>query len=471
MWVSKYNIIAKLNRPVSRFSHIIVNTLTGSIDALDKPSLITIEAVQAGSAHDQEQELIVQALKYRGYLYENKWDEEKKVQVTVRAMQESGFLGKYPVFIVLTSYNCNLSCPYCFQRKTKATSAVITSAQIERVFQSIAVLARGYEKQNVTVDVMGGEPLLPGIRYESAIKEILARASESGFRVRITSNGTGLKQYVNILANDVVQGVQVTVDGPPHVQDVRRASRNQQRTTDAVVVGIQEAVQRGINVSARTNVDSANMDELPALASFYEDRGWLAQSNFFAYLSPVHDHSCIGECHVDGELELFEKYLKIIDESPIVERVFRANNFAAHRWLGSALRDAESPVPRMYRCEGNVNQFVFDAEGKVYPCLESAGSKEHSVGVYEPALVLQEAKLAKWRRKVTDIPKCKECVVRFACAGGCLWHAVSQPGGDMRSVACEPTEEEIRLYLERRGHELLEGALKGGVAQTAKKLQ
>ncbi|NEV60351.1 radical SAM/SPASM domain-containing protein [Thiorhodococcus minor] len=468
MFASKYNIITKLNRPVSCYSHIILNTLTGSMDALDQPSLRTIEALQAGAPLNREQERIAASLKHRGYFYDNRLDEERKVYLTVGAMKESGFIDKNPVFIILTSYNCNLACPYCFQQKTKPVSSVITPKQIENVFRAITHLARDYERDNVRIDLMGGEPLLPGVHYEQAVKEILARAAVEGFRVHITSNGTFLKDYVSILADNAVHSVQITVDGPPSVQEVRRPTKDRQRTSDMIFAGINEALQKGIRVSARTNLDHTNIEHLPALASFYEENGWLAHGNFLAYVSPVHDHSCIKGFPVDGELGLFEKYLELVNRYPSLDRAFQANNFGAYRYLGCTLSGGESPVPRIYRCEANVNEFVFDSAGNIYPCLESAGSIEHAVGAYEPEFLLQEVKLAEWRRRqVTELPECNDCVVRFVCAGGCMWHAMSQAGGGARSVACEPTEEEIRLFLARRGHELLAPALGGRATEVS----
>jgi uncharacterized protein len=130
MFNSKYNIVEKLDHPVSRFSHLILNTLTGSMDALDQPSLRVLEAVQSGTTLDYEQQRIAALLKYRGYLYNSEIDEENKAKATARAMEESGFIGRYPQFFIMITYNCNLACPYCFQQKINPTGAVITPKQM-----------------------------------------------------------------------------------------------------------------------------------------------------------------------------------------------------------------------------------------------------------------------------------------------------------------------------------------------------
>jgi uncharacterized protein len=308
----------------------------------------------------------------------------------------------------------------------------------------------------VGIDLMGGEALLPGIRYKQAINAVLTQATTEGFRVRITSNGTFLKDYVNLLADNNVESVQITIDGPPNVQETRRPAKGHHRTSDMIFAGVNEALQRGIKVIARTNIDHTNIEQLLALASYYEDNGWQTHSGFFAYVSPVQDNSCLGCFPVDGELSLFERYLNLFDQYPHLDQAFQSNNFGVFRYLGNALSGGECPVPRIYRCEASVNEFVFDPAGNIYPCLESAGLVEHAVGKYEPTLLLEEEKLAKWRhRQVTELPQCNNCVVRFVCAGGCTWRAMSQPGGGTSSVACEPIEKEIRLYIARRGHELV----------------
>ena len=108
-----------------------------------------------------------------------------------------------------TNFNCNLNCVHC------ATSgnniAPMTKEQIFSVFDIL------YEHQIPELIITGGEPFI-----RKDIIQIIDRAKEMGFVIKVNSNGVVSKAYLDCLERNGVDELVFSLDGNPEFHDKAR---------------------------------------------------------------------------------------------------------------------------------------------------------------------------------------------------------------------------------------------------------
>ena len=110
----------------------------------------------------------------------------------------------------------------------------------------------------------GGEPLLARTRpiVEYFIGKALAAGPASFGAV---TNGTELAAFEQLLGPGKIDSLQITLDGPPSRHDARRIHADGSGSFEAIARNITLALELGVRVAVRTNVDRANIGDLPEL--------------------------------------------------------------------------------------------------------------------------------------------------------------------------------------------------------------
>jgi uncharacterized protein len=105
-------------------------------------------------------------------------------------------------------------------------------------------------------------------------------------------------------------------------------------------------------------------------------------------------------------------------------------------------------MPSIYYCEASGALFYcMGPDGFIYPCNQILGNPEWAIGSYYPALSIDASKEAMWQgRKVTNMPKCRECSIAFMCAGGCPVMAKRTTGSPTDSY-CGTSKAELASYI------------------------
>ncbi len=348
----------------------------------------------------------------------------------------------------ITSLDCNLACPYCFQRERADSVGFLTSRQVDLAIEAIRecearVEALAGKPTLPKISITGGEPLLQNGLSVEVLDYLMLRLDELGWPFSLTTNGTELGRFVD--RHDVTprcRNIQVTLDGPRNIHDLRRCFRGGQPSFDRIVAGMDSALAAGWNITLRVNLDLSNVAHLPELGFFIRDeKQWARNSKFSAYVSPVTDHGPL-ECDVGAsdEADLLKELLGVVDGAPWLRDVFDIRHFRGFNYVEQMLVGQTPRFPVITRCEAISGMYIFDPGGNIYVCLESVGEPLRRVGRYDPRLEIDHALATRWSdRQVLKIPECGECKIRFVCAGGCAIEA-SNKG---RDAACMPFLEEM----------------------------
>ena len=148
---------------------------------------------------------------------------------------------------------CNLKCKHCYQ--TGNETLEMTPAEIQYAIREITETLESWRENydiqfTPTVNITGGEPFL-----RTDIFEILAKINNAGFDIYLLTNGILIdKNRARALYDIGVKGVQVSLEGPPHIHEAIRG-RN---SYSGSVRGIKNLLDSGLEVTLNVTLSSLN---------------------------------------------------------------------------------------------------------------------------------------------------------------------------------------------------------------------
>jgi uncharacterized protein len=426
MILSKHNIVTKLRGSAKS---AIVNILSGSADILEPEKALEIES---GNFTNVEEYID------KGYLV----DEEKEHSLYTNAYLDfidQRETGEIQIFFV-PWYDCNFACSYCYQSGYENPRSIPSTELIDGFFDYIGKTFAGRKKY---ITLFGGEPLLPGEKYEASIASFLSKAKEKNLDVAIVTNGYSIPRYMKYLSDARIREVQVTLDGTAETHDKRRPLAGGGPTFDTIVRGIDMLIDAGINVNLRVVLDAENIGSLPALASFAIAKGWTSKSNFKTQIGRNYElHFCMkNPGALFDRLSMYERIDELARTNPVVKEFF-SPAFSVVRHLHE---NGELPDPLFDSCPACKTEWAFDYTGSIYSCTATVGKTDERLGTFYPDIKTDDAAIRTWqRRDVTTIPECRDCSLALACGGGCGSVAKNKSGSIM-APDCRPVHELIAL--------------------------
>lgn len=436
MHVSNYNILLKTPGKET----VIFNQLWGSMDILDQKDVEILEKIRTtGDCYEDEE--TVAALLEAGYVSVNEAVENTKFAAEYQEFVQH--MASMPEnFFIIPSYACNLKCVYCFQEDVEKIHEVMDEKTIDEVFAAIdAIRAERGNKGTPQITVYGGEPLLDNEKQIKAVKKILEESQKRNYKKIVVTNGVTLEKFIKMLVDSHIDEVHVTLDGCSKVHDARRMMRSGQGTFDAIVRGIQGALDACLNIHLRIVVDKNNLENLPELISFLDRKKWLGNPHFRMHVGRIY------ECGAVSTSPYKKKYY--------LEHMDLMNYWAAHasqlkgvefdfRGIRSALETGKLPSPQFSYCPSCTNEMVFDLKGDIYPCPGGCGDPRLKVGTFSPQAEYFDI-FRKWKaRTILRIGECQHCNLALTCGGGCPLEILAE-GKDIFDPACMPIKEEMQM--------------------------
>jgi uncharacterized protein len=434
--------------------HLLVNTLSGALDIIDQPVYKTVQGLAAGdlnAAVELGPELEAR-LRRRLYLFDNESEERAYFEDVSRAMKQRQ--EREPLqFAICPTYACNLRCTYCFEGNlTSGPVKIMTQDQVDHAFQSIERLQEKFHPTSAArVILFGGEPLLRP--SHSCVEHILQRAAENEYPVDVVTNGVDAADFADLLCahKKAIQQIQITLDGPQEVHDLRRPFRGGAGSFAKITASVQQLLGLGLPITIRVNVDKNNVDCLPQLIEFMDEQGWNILPNFSCYIYPVSAHSDDTAAHTLQEDKLLAKLQLMFQGEGKALPAFAVYGFKVLAHVASVMAPESIALkmpPLFTYCEANsLRYFSFGPDGLIYPCGQTVGQSDLAIGRFHPEFELEPAKCDAWAtRSVFTIPECKECSIATLCGGGCAYAAYKRTSSIL-SPNCQNCGGVLEAYL------------------------
>lgn len=352
--------------------------------------------------------------------------------------------------ILLASYNCNLTCEYCFQREHRPVNfgAIMPLQLVDDIFEKyLSSLLPGISSP--CLSLYGGEPFLPA--NEAIIRRALEHVKKRpGMSVVATTNGTTVGAMTDIFGPGPgkVNKVQISLDGGRHTHDRSRISTGGLPTFDKILSNVRMLLDRDTQVDIRINVDNDKIGTLPGLLKELKRRNIAGNPRVNIYAYPLHEGISGAEStHFMGLGEVTRKLnemglemecpstLKAID----VRRLFR---------LASSIG-----LTRTACCMQTFQHYlVVDPFGDIYACTEEAGYPEFRVGhINETGVEFFHLRDVYKTRHLENLSDCLRCTVALACGGQCGVQCRMKTG-DLFKIQCDDLKNVILASI-KRGYE------------------
>ena len=432
---------ATFHFPVGERGQVLLyNPVTGSIDLAEPHVLAALKrAPQEPLPRDT-----LDYLEARGHVVDSEDEDDSRIASSYEQFKENEKLVSMR-FVIIPTYRCNTRCAYCFQGASHGGQMPLMSTEmVAKAFAAIDHLAAEHADGALRqLSIFGGEPLIDEPEQRRIIELILDNAKRRGLETDFVTNGHDLPSYVDLLKEYGVAQVQVTFDGTEAYHNKRRVAADRKGNSfQRVVAAIDAALGSGLRINARIHLDKNNIQDLPTIAHFFEEKGWNGNDLFFCHIGSVFD--CF-KCMPPREKS---RHFSTDVGNQALSDVLTTDRHAAEvldlDWhgVGRFLKTGKFFQPAFRTCFGGYRTFAFDVSGGVYICETTAGRPEYEIGRFVPELALNEKAALLKDRNGLSIPACQKCHQLLLCGGGCSFDSYVNHG-TLVGPGCRKIKETI----------------------------
>lgn len=343
----------------------------------------------------------------------------------------------------ILTYNCNLSCSYCYQQSLGHDSKIppMSLEFVDRLFSDYLPQLFPKKPKDFTFTLFGGEPLLPGNR--EAILRILAYTKKHpSIKVSVATNATTLAEMVDLIGPGTgkIQSVQITLDGDELLHDRNRIPPSGKPTFAAMIAAIFQLIQLKTHIVVRIHLHPGSLESSRKLVDYLEKEKILGHPLVGVYFAPISTFT--SEEHTAADLEIFRQTFQIVASK--TKRPPSSLDFI-NKYLEM---QEERTLPKVRYCGLGTDIFyVVDPLGDIYHCYEEAGHRDRRIGTFSRGKVKFFALKEKYsRRHLLNVPECLRCSAALFCGGGCPCHARMYKGSIFKSY-CHQNKEFIAQTL------------------------
>jgi uncharacterized protein len=404
---SRYNTFTPSADPGT---YLVFNVFTGALLELDEAEYASIAplADAPGVAPPDDVAPALRArLEQAGILVPAGFDERAAITaIRRRAMEASEAL----LLTLAPTIQCNFRCTYCFETHRQEVMSPETQADLMRFIARQAEGARA-----IATTWFGGEPLLQPDIIERIQRFTNDLGEARGLRVRrgVVTNGYFLTSPMvrRLQALGEWEMVQVTLDGMPEIHDRRRVLVGGRGTWDRIVANCRTALDEGLRIDLRVNVDRRNAPMAGALLDRLLEEGVLPAARISLGFVTDSTTAC---SHVKDDVLSDEERARITIwfEGELLRR-----GLAPTAGLPSPLC---GPMCSVESRRG----FVVAPSGLIFKCWHQIdGGEDQAIGhVTGRPMPNADAELARWARYDPSTRKgCSNCTAFPTCQGGCPW--------------------------------------------------
>ncbi len=429
---SKYNLITD----IEGINFTVFNPLSGAFDVADKQSIERFKKLEPQNEDEYNYWL------KRGFVFENE-------------LQEDEFIGKKNTefnnemnksdtqFLIVPTYNCNFNCSYCYQKGIENTN-LMTKPMIDNIIKYL-IKYREQVKPEFFVTIFGGEPLLDSPKQADLIRYLASKLIENNIYYAVVTNGYEILKFKDILVNNFVREVHITLDGDEQIHNKRRYTKNDNNSFARIIDGMKYLTDNFIQVNLRIIIDKQTMPTLPGLAEKLDNAGLLKKNKMIFKTSLGRNYELIDP-HSGEELlyeldEMYREFVKLMDKYPLVAQMHTPSFFG----IKNIVEKKEAYLPSFDTCPAGKSEFVFDWSGNIYGCTASCGREGYEFGKFYPEVEFYTDKMKDWtQRSILTIPGCSDCSVALLCGGGCGVIANDRNGTPL-SKNCKPVKEVVDI--------------------------
>ncbi len=348
-----------------------------------------------------------------------------------------------PSLTLFPTSKCNLACIYCFARggeKQQDMPFIMAKDAVDYVFNQLP------QKQALRLSIHGnGEPTQNFVLMKQIVQycEDLCSRCVRELHVSLSTNG--------VFSNDTLQWIlrhisslQISLDGMPDIQDQQRPTKYQGKSSKITEYTIRE-LATSMRVHIRSTITSSSVKRMEAIYKYICSLGINSiQVEPFMVAGRAIDN-LLKPVDPDEFFYHFMNCVKLSEMTKVPISCFVGSNVFRKK---------------MTYCGATENPFVLTPDGFISACYEgveiSAPTQDNFIiGKYQPkkhSFFFYEDKLRRLRmRRLNNLPKCQNCIAKYSCSGGCIYHHYKTSGDFLGydDKICQQVKRIFSAYLQR----------------------
>lgn len=396
------------------------------VEELENESTERLEAIEP---------TLLEQLKIGGFIVKSGFDEIKFLE---HQQHQSQYSNSSLSLTIAPTINCNLACPYCFEshKKGKMSPEVIEGIEafVENYFKTKHI-------ESLSVTWYGGEPLL----YPEVIKQLapkliaLCKQNNAEYTSDIITNGTKYtKENAEMLKENLVSSVQITIDGDKHTHDCRRVNKGGGGSFDQIMKNVEASIGI-IPITVRINVDKGNVAFGERAFQSFKDMPWFNSEHLNFYYGWVREFTG----HVKGVTGLTLDPSTYHEESESFREMLSQHGYT----------NQDLPTPNTTCVATNTNGFVIGPTGEFWKCWSVIGDEEQCFGSVFDEISINDSYLEYMEESWVQDEECRNCEALPICMGGCSDVRLNRNKGRIDHKDCGvwryAMKEKLRKHYER----------------------
>jgi uncharacterized protein len=314
--------------------------------------------------------------------------------------------GKNYSVIYFLTWDCNMSCSYCYETIRKAQNMTWDVAR-----DGIDFFMNKYEK--VHFQFFGGEPLLQ-FKLMRSMTEYLNKNYKDRYGLSIYTNGTLItEETLEFFAKNRVF-VTLSMDGAKTTQDLNRKLKNGKDSYNLLHPIIQKLLDRKISLRIRMTVTPNNCEHL-----FENIKFWVDNYSIMDIQEEIDRYALWSEDKIEvlvGQYKLLVEYLVACYKK---DTKFSWKNFEKRVYPYVD----QSGRYQIARCGSSERMCSMDTDGLLYPCQKFIVNHTLSIGsIYEGFNTIQRDIVRNYvlPNYLQETRKCVKCEYVNFCFAGCI---------------------------------------------------
>jgi uncharacterized protein len=325
------------------------------------------------------------------------------------------------VLIKPASSKCNLKCEYCFYHdvassRTVADFGLMSLATIETIIRKVLQFASGC----ATFSFQGGEPTLCGIEFFESVIRLQNEANINRVKINncIQTNGILIdRSWAEFLhKNNFLVGL--SLDGPKAMHDQHRIDAGRGGTHDRVVQAVAFLDEYKVEYNILFVVTNLSARHPEELYNYFKKNNF----NFLQFMPCIDPAGEVRGAHKYSlNPQRYTFFLKHFFDKWAAD--FMGGREISVRYFDNLVRMASGQPHEMCSLLGACQcQFVFEADGSVYPCDFYVTDQWRLGNIHENELLEMynndKCQYFMQSSLSTDL-NCRQCRWKSLCRGGC----------------------------------------------------
>ena len=345
------------------------------------------------------------------------------------------------ILIKPTGADCNIDCGYCFYLEKAALypehavhrmDETVLAAMVEQALSACGnAMSFGWQ---------GGEPTMMGLPFFEKAVELQKQCGKNGQMVgnSIQTNGLLLDEAWADFFLKYHFLIGLSLDGPQHVHDHYRVTKNGKPTWERVVESARMLLERGVSVNALVVVNDYSVQHAAEIYAYLKELGFRFMQFIPCVETDLHDPTKAAPFSVTAEgygrflCEIFDCWKEDFREGRAEISV---------RWIDSVFHTYVGMAPPectlLQECGCYV---VVEHNGDVYACdffVEPDWKLGNLLETPMDELLNTPRQTEFGKLKVDLPPECPECPWLSHCWGGCTKDRLRDPADHGSNHFCQ----------------------------------